>query len=195
MPVDRALLVRRLRRRWRCASAVPAPYYRLVYGESDRLPGLVLDRYGDVLVGQIATAGMEAHARRRRGGRGRRCSRRRRWSGRTTAARASSSSCRRQIVCRHRHGAGGTARSIEAGLQFRVPLAGGQKTGWFFDQAANRAQLPAALCAGARVLDVCSYAGAWAITALRGRRREAACVDSSAAALAVAQRNAARQRR
>ena len=38
----------------------PAPYYRLVYGESDGLPGLVLDRYGDVVVGQIGTAGMEA---------------------------------------------------------------------------------------------------------------------------------------
>jgi len=36
------------------------PYYRLVYGESDGLPGLVLDRFGDVIVGQIGTAGMEA---------------------------------------------------------------------------------------------------------------------------------------
>ena len=44
-----------------CASALrPLPYYRWVFGESDLLPGLVLDRYGDVIVGQIATAGMEA---------------------------------------------------------------------------------------------------------------------------------------
>ena len=71
-----------------------APYYRWVFGESDGLPGLVLDRYGEVVVGQIATAGMEALRARDRG-RGRRGARARaRWCGRTTAARASSSSCR-----------------------------------------------------------------------------------------------------
>ena len=71
-----------------------APYYRVVFGESDGLPGLVLDRYGDVIVGQIATAGMEALRGADRSGGRRACSRPRRWSGRTTAARASSSSCR-----------------------------------------------------------------------------------------------------
>jgi len=43
----------------------------------------------------------------------------------------------------------------EGGVRFRVPLAGGQKTGWFFDQTANRAAV-AAYAKGARVLDVCS---------------------------------------
>src|ERR1700743_306115 len=60
-PLDRALIAQRLE----VALALRArltrePYYRLVFGESDGLPGLVLDRYGDVVVGQIATAGMEA---------------------------------------------------------------------------------------------------------------------------------------
>ncbi len=47
--------------RWRCVSGLSQePYGRLVFGESDQLPGLVLDRFDDVIVGQIATAGMEA---------------------------------------------------------------------------------------------------------------------------------------
>ena len=71
-----------------------------------------------------------------------------------------------------------------------MPLAGAQKTGWFYDQSANRATLRHLLPPAARVLDVCSYAGAWAITALHAGAREALCVDSSEAALACAQRNA-----
>jgi 23S rRNA (cytosine1962-C5)-methyltransferase len=60
-PLDRALIEQRLKVALALRERVSrAPYYRLVFGESDQLPGLVLDRYGDVLVGQIATAGMEA---------------------------------------------------------------------------------------------------------------------------------------
>jgi 23S rRNA (cytosine1962-C5)-methyltransferase len=81
---------------------------------------------------------------------------------------------------------------LESGLRFEVPMASAQKTGWFYDQAANRAILRRLLWPGARVLDVCSYLGAWAITALRGGAREAWCVDSSAAALDGAAANAAR---
>src|SRR5262249_61984561 len=55
---------------------------------------------------------------------------------------------------------------VEAGLRFVAPLAHGQKTGWFYDQTANRARLARYLWAGARVLDVCSYVAAWAVTAL-----------------------------
>ena len=79
----------------------------------------------------------------------------------------------------------------EAGIDFVAPLAEGQKTGWFYDQAANRALLGRFLPRGARVLDVCSYVGAWAITALKHGAGRATCVDSSAAALDFAQRNAA----
>ena len=67
----RSLLVHRLQVALALRERLYAqPFYRLVYGESDGLPGLVLDRYGDVVVGQIATAGMEALQARHRGRRG-----------------------------------------------------------------------------------------------------------------------------
>jgi len=79
----------------------------------------------------------------------------------------------------------------EDGLKFNVPLAAGQKTGWFFDQAANRRSLPQYMARGARVLDVFSYVGAWGVRALHAGAREVLCVDSSAAALELAAGNAA----
>ena len=80
----------------------------------------------------------------------------------------------------------------EGPLSFGAPLAQGQKTGWFYDQSANRARLARYVAPGTRVLDVCSYAGAWAVTALRQGAGSARCVDSSEAALDFAQANAAR---
>jgi 23S rRNA (cytosine1962-C5)-methyltransferase len=79
---------------------------------------------------------------------------------------------------------------VESGLSFVAPLREGQKTGWFYDQAANRRRLAAFLPKGARVLDVCSYVGAWAVAALRNGAGTAACVDASEQALAFATRNA-----
>jgi 23S rRNA (cytosine1962-C5)-methyltransferase len=81
---------------------------------------------------------------------------------------------------------------IEDGLTFSAPLALGQKTGWFFDQAANRAALPKYVRAGAQVLDVFSYVGAWAVRAARAGASAVTCVDSSASALELAVQNAAR---
>jgi len=78
----------------------------------------------------------------------------------------------------------------EQGVDFLAPLTDGQKTGWFYDQAANRERLRRYLPAGARVLDVCSYVGAWAVTALKAGASSATCVDSSATALDYAGRNA-----
>src|SRR5262249_6416104 len=74
--------------------------------------------------------------------------------------------------------------------RFVAPLLTGQKTGWFYDQTANRARLSRYMWAGARVLDVCSYVGAWAITAMAHGAHSARCVDSSSQALAYAKRNA-----
>ena len=76
-------------------------------------------------------------------------------------------------------------------LGFNAPLAGGQKTGWFYDQTANRALLRGFLPKGAKVLDVCSYVGGWAVSALAGGAAQALCVDSSASALEAASANAA----
>ena len=81
---------------------------------------------------------------------------------------------------------------VEDGLEFHVPLAEGQKTGWFFDQAANRRALTKYVRKGARVLDVFSYVGAWGVRAAQARAREVLCVDSSAPALELAASNAER---
>jgi 23S rRNA (cytosine1962-C5)-methyltransferase len=82
-------------------------------------------------------------------------------------------------------------RVLEGGLTYSVPLGSAQKTGWFYDQSGNREQWRRLITPGARVLDVCSYAGAWAISALARGAREAVCVDASETALEVARRNAA----
>lgn len=166
------------------------PYYRLVYGESDGLPGLVLDRFGDVLVGQIATAGME------------------RLRGEIEAAvrKAIAPAAlvwKNDTAARDLEGLphyvetafGPTPDSLkveEGGLEFEVPLGGGQKTGWFFDQSANRLAMRKYV-AGARVLDVFSYLGAWGLGALSAGASEVTCVDSSATALEGLRANAARQ--
>ena len=188
-PIDRALLQQRLTTALALRERLGgAPYYRWVFGESDQLPGLVLDRYGDVIVGQIATAGMEALKHEV-----------------SAAVRAvvnpavlfwKNDSGARELehLPQVTEAAFGevpdTIEVVEANLTFTAPLVGGQKTGWFYDQSANRARLARYLHAGARVLDVCSYAGAWAVTALRHGAASAVCVDASAAALECAQRNA-----
>lgn len=77
----------------------------------------------------------------------------------------------------------------EGGVTFQVPVRTGQKTGWFFDQAANRLALRKYV-GGARVLDVFSYLGAWGLGALRAGATEVTCVDSSAAALEALQASA-----
>ena len=189
-PLDRSLIEQRLKVALALRERVSrVPYYRLVFGESDQLPGLVLDRYGDVLVGQIATAGMEA-------------------------LRADVEAAVRTVInptglyWKNDSGArdlehlaqsaevafGNVPDEIEveeSGLRFRAPLAEGQKTGWFYDQTANRQRLIRYLAPGARVLDICSYVGAWAVTALRNGAKTARCVDSSQLSLDFAQRNAA----
>jgi 23S rRNA (cytosine1962-C5)-methyltransferase len=78
-----------------------------------------------------------------------------------------------------------TVEVPEGGVRFQVSLATGQKTGWYFDQTANRAAF-ASHTRGARVLDVFSYAGAFGLQAKRAGAAAATCIDSSAAALAAA---------
>jgi len=167
-----------------------APYYRLVYGESDLLPGLIIDRYGDICAIQIATAGMEAQ--------------------RSAVLEAlervlhpSGVLLKNDSGARDLEGlphyvevAAGTVPEqvevVEAGLSFRVPLAGGQKTGWYYDQTFNRAQFLPLARGARRVLDVCGYAGAWGIRAALANQGHATVVDASAGALAVAAANAER---
>lgn len=156
------------------------PFYRLVYGESDGLPGLVLDRFDDVIVGQIATAGMEALKPEIE-----------------TAVRKvigpAAMLWKNDSGARELEGLPGYVEAAfgdvpetltveEGGIAFRVPVSEGQKTGWFYDQAANRLALRKYV-GGARVLDVFSYLGAWGLGALRAGATEVTCVDSSATAL------------
>lgn len=180
-PPGKSLIVHRLQvaqslRR----SLYERPFYRLAYGESDALPGLVLDRFGDVVVGQIATAGMEAlradvEAAVRK-------------AIAPTAMLWKNDAGVRELEGLPPYVApafGDVPESVdveEGGVTFRIPLGGGQKTGWFFDQAANRLALRKYV-SGARVLDVFSYLGAWGLGALRAGATEVTCVDSSASAL------------
>jgi 23S rRNA (cytosine1962-C5)-methyltransferase len=166
------------------------PYYRLVYGESDGLPGLVIDRYGSACVVQIGTAGMEAlksdiqHALRQV----LRCD--------ALLFKNDGSTREMEGLPSYVETAFGkfdeSSAVIEDGLEFRAPLADGQKTGWFFDQAANRRALVKYVRKGARVLDAFCYVGAWGVRAAHAGAGEVLCVDSSAPALEAAASNAKR---
>ncbi len=164
------------------------PFYRLAFGEADGLPGLVVDRYGDVFVVQIGTAGMEL------------------LKGRIVAALQTAFSPR-GIVLRNDSPAR-EAESLplyveeigdvpdhvvidEGGVKFEIAMRGGQKTGWFFDQRDNRDRLGRYLAPESKVLDVFSYVGGWALRARGYGAAEATCVDSSAPALEGVARNAA----
>ena len=164
------------------------PYYRLVFGESDGLPGLVLDRYGSTLVGQIATAGMEALRP-------------------MIEEAVAEVIAPENLVWRNTGGvrgmenlpdyveAGigevpGQIEAREGGLRFRIEFAHAQKTGWFYDQHANR-ELFARYARGARVLDVFAYLGGWGLRAAATFADKVICVDSSLPACEGIEANAA----
>jgi 23S rRNA (cytosine1962-C5)-methyltransferase len=190
-PVGAALLEQRLRTALTLRERVRAvPYYRWVFGESDLLPGLVLDRYGDVVVGQIATAGMEALKDEV-------AAAVRRVLAPATLYWKNDSAARdlEQLPKVAEAGFGSVPHELsvqECGLSFAAPLAAGQKTGWFYDQTGNRERLQRYVPSAARVLDVCCYAGAWALAALKYGAGSALCVDSSQPALDCAGANASR---
>ncbi len=164
-----------------------APYYRLAFGEGDLLPGLVVDRFGDVLAVQIGTAGME------------------RLRAEIVAAlaelvRPTGILFKNDLPGRELEG---LPRSVEAamgsvpdeaeieenGCRFVFPLAGGQKTGWFYDMRANRA-LAASLARGRSALDVFSYAGGLGLACAQAGAASATCLDASRTALDFATKSA-----
>ncbi len=164
-----------------------AACYRWVYGESDGLPGLVVDRYLDVLVVQISTAGME------------------RMKDSIVAALTELVEARVVLLkndtsMRELEGLDcytetlvGTLPErievIENKLRFEVPLAGGQKTGWYYDHRLNRQRL-STYAKDKRVLDVFSYVGAWGMQCLNAGAKSLLCVDASKTFLEVAVENA-----
>ncbi len=188
-PLDRSLLVHRLKVALGLRQRHYAePYYRLLFAESDGLPGLVVDRYGDHLSVQITTAGMEAV-------------REAVVAALEKVLRPAGILLRNDAPVRELEGleryvevaSGSVPEEVELkenGCRFVASLRSGQKTGWFYDQAANRARLRPWI-RGKRVLDLFSYAGAWGVSAVSGGAAEALCVDQSAAALEQAARNAA----
>lgn len=178
-------------RRIRSAQALrerlyPAPYYRLVYGESDGLPGLVIDRYGDLCVVQVATAGMERLKPALIEGLRQTLAPRGIFFRNDTAMRET------EGLPAANEAVGDVPETVgieEAGVKFEIPVQTGQKTGWFYDQRANRDRL-ASYVRGRSFLDVFSYIGGWSLRALKAGATSATAVDSSAPALEAAARNA-----
>ncbi len=160
---------------------------RLVHGESDGLPGLVADRYGDALVVQFLAAGCEKWREaligilRERSG----CSRVYERSD-TDARELEGLPARSGWIS---GGAGdGPLRIVEHGIEYEVDPASGQKTGFFLDQRNNRLRVKH-LARGRDVLDCFCYTGGFSLSALAGGARSVLSVESSAQALAQAKRN------
>jgi 23S rRNA (cytosine1962-C5)-methyltransferase len=185
--IDQAFFEQRLKRALQLRERVfSKPFYRLVYGESDGIPGAVVDRFGDVFVIQTNTAGMEklqeplAAAIEA-------------LFGPSAIVLKNTSSLRAleglETYTRIVKGALEEAIEIEEnGARFQVDPVGGQKTGWFFDHRESRAVL-AKLSRGLRVLDLFSYSGAWGVQAALAGAGRVDCVDGSEAALALAAEN------
>ena len=164
------------------------PFYRFVFGEADGLPGLVVDRYGDVLVVQIGTAGMELLKVKLL------AALQMVFKPRGIVLRNDSPSREAEALPLYVEEVGEVPETvviIEGGVKFEIAMRGGQKTGWFFDQRDNRDRLSRYIMPTSKVLDVFSYVGAWALRARAFGAAEISCIDSSAPALEAAARNAA----
>ena len=186
--IDASLLVHRIKVALSLRERLYAePYYRLLFGESDGVPGLVVDRYDDVLVAQAGTAGIERlkpeveQALQKV------------LKPRALVWKNDSSVRALEGLESYVNIAFGSldppARVQEAGLRFDVDPLGGQKTGWFYDQRSNR-DLVVPLLKGQSVLDVFSYLGAWGLRAAAAGAETVDCVDSSATAIAALKANA-----
>jgi 23S rRNA (cytosine1962-C5)-methyltransferase len=166
---------------------IPAPFYRLAFGEGDGLPGLIIDRFGDYFVVQITTAGMEqvkailievlVELFQPKGILLRNDHSYRETEGLTSEVVVAYGTLPESTII------------IENSLRFEVPLLQGQKTGWFYDQRNNRARLKPYV-KNARVLDVFSYLGSFAVHACHYGAESVYCVDSSKAACEHTLKNA-----
>jgi 23S rRNA (cytosine1962-C5)-methyltransferase len=150
------------------------PFYRLVFGESDLMPGLVIDRFGDYFVVQISSAGMEV------------------LKDQIVAALQRMFNPKGILLKND-----GKMRLAE-GLEEYVSVAFGdvpnvlefEENGWFYDHRLNRARI-CEYVKGKRVLDVCSYVGGWGVQAAAKGAAHVTCVDVSEFALSEVQANAA----
>jgi 23S rRNA (cytosine1962-C5)-methyltransferase len=159
---------------------------RLIHAESDGLPGLIVDQYGEVLVMQIGSAGAE------------------RWRDACADIlqqecnpvciyERSDSDSRKLEGLEERNGVlrGALPASIEViehGLRFKVDVVAGQKTGFYLDQRDNR-RLTESLAAGRDVLNCFCYTGGFSLYALRGGAHSVLSIDASGDALRIAAEN------
>lgn len=190
-PIDDAFWQRRLARAIAARDLVidsrQTNAYRMINGESDYLPGLVVDRFADYLVLQSGTLGIDRHKER------------------LAHQLLSITGCRgvveRSDLALRRHEGLGEATGIlageapppalqirESGLNFYVDLLGGQKTGFYLDQRTNRSRV-ATYCPGRRVLNAFAYTGAFAVYALAAGAAGVVNLDSSVDALALGEEN------
>ena len=167
-----------------------APFYRLVHAEADGLPGIVIDRFGEAAVIQPNAAWAEAHLPALEAALVA-------VTGVTTVVKNGTGRARgleglpeETVVLR-----GSLSAPVPVpmnGATYMADLLGGQKTGLFYDQRPNHA-FAARLAAGARVLDVFTHVGGFALAALAGGAVSALGVDASAPALALATEGARAQ--
>ena len=162
---------------------------RLVHGESDGLPGVIADRYGDVVVVQLLSAGADAwrdailEALAARTGAGALVERS------DAEVRALEGLSPRVSIAR---GAiDGVTTFHEGGIVYGVDVLGGQKTGFYLDQRDNR-RVVGAQARDAEVLNAFCYTGGFSLSALAGGARRVVSIDSSGDALAMAVANVAR---
>ncbi|MFI5361118.1 MAG: class I SAM-dependent rRNA methyltransferase [Elusimicrobiota bacterium] len=160
--------------------------YRLCFGESDGLPGLVVDRYGSILVLQVLSAGIERRLDmvaaaldellKPKGIYLKNDHRTRALEGLPLECRTLSGAVPESVPI------------VEGGLRFVAAIGEGQKTGHYFDQRDNRAFLRPHF-AGRNVLDLYCYTGGFAINAAKGGAKSVFALDSSGPALALAKQN------
>jgi 23S rRNA (cytosine1962-C5)-methyltransferase len=163
------------------------PFYRLVFGESDGLPGLIIDRYDQVFVVQTNTTGMEQLKPLI-------------ISVLEKQFQPSQIIFKNDSAMRQLEGLASYVEAVidtnikkanveENGISFEIPIMTGQKTGWFYDHRENRARLKQYV-GNKNVLDIFSYVGGWGIQAAMAGAKSVTCIDSSAKAIAYAKQNA-----
>ena len=182
--IDASFLRGRLTRALETRESIyKAPYYRLVHAEGDGLPGLIVDRFGDVLVVQMNTAGMDTLAA-------------------PLIEALNDTVVPKTIILRNDSAAreleglesyarvavgklDGPVSLLENACNFFCDPVDGQKTGWFYDQRDNRAFV-AALAGNKRVADFYCYAGGFGVCAAAQGATEVIAVDRSGPALEIA---------
>lgn len=161
-------------------SSYNTTYYRLVFGDADGLSGLVVDRFADILVVQISTAGMERV--------------------KSEIIEALQDVVKPVAILMKNDGKMRNIEGLDTYVEevvgtvpevvylqendtlFQAPVWDGQKTGWFYDHRENRKTMQQ-YCAGKRVLDVFSYVGGWGVQAAAAGATDVTFIDASAPAL------------